>query len=91
MFLTTAKPEYRSEYTTKSEKTLEQQRLREKYRMKEPHTMEKHLEMKYGKKPLDILMDQKYGPTLSEKQKKTDKELEDLFNTVVDEIEERQK
>lgn len=59
------------------------------YRNKIAHTREKHWIAKNGKKPLDIMLDQKYNQV--DPKAKRMKELEDLFDAITREIESRLK
>ena len=87
--LYSGKPLFKSEHSKKTDKELEEKRIKEKMKLKEAHSHEKHWEAKYGKKPLDIQLAQKYT-TKSQVVRKEEQDLQDLFDAVVLEIKERQ-
>ena len=62
-------------------------RLRNKYDMQMAATSSQHYEEKYGKNPADFLNSQ--PKNIKQHRSQQDKELEDLFDQIVYEIEER--
>ena len=67
-----------------------QQRLKSKYNQQIARTAMKHYEEKYGQNPANILFDQGADINLNKVRSKQDEELQDLFDQICYEIEERQ-